>query len=362
MGRYELLHEKSVACDGAIVKGMHLSYPHTRSGLLLAITILALLALWLTPAHHVSAHEVYVLTPGEIQQGLATPSFDEAAVAWGDLSQFLFWAFITALTIFVVFGVSIIRPLERRLDPVLLRLRRYAEPIARVTIGISFLAAAYFGATYGPELPIVATFGAFTLAIKALLVVLGVLLITNRYVPAAAAAGLALFAYAVWAHGIYMLTYTNYFGELLLLLVALKGRFAPYRFLILRVCFGISLFYASFYAKILHNDLALQVASLPLAGHAHSLAYAFGLEPHFLVLGAAIIELLIATFFILGIEIRFTSLFLLFWLSLSLYYFGEVVWPHIILIGIPIAFICYGYDRYSLEEALMKHRHREPVL
>ncbi|MDE2058097.1 MAG: hypothetical protein KGI78_04640, partial [Patescibacteria group bacterium] len=306
-----------------------------------------------------SAHEVYVLTPAEIRSGLATPSFNEAAVAWGDLNQFLFWAFVAALTIFVVFGISILRPLERRLDPALARLRPYAARVARVTIGVSFIAAAYYQALFGPELPLGTIFGAWAGAVTVLLIVLGVLITFGLYVRAAALAALCLFGVEIAEKGLYMLTYANYLGEILVLLILgthhgvgpaarnaagaasrVAKRLAPYSFALLRVCFGTSLFYASFYAKILHNNLALQVAALPLAGHAHSLAYAFGLEPHFLVLGAAIVELVIATFFILGIEIRFTSLFLLFWLSLSLWYFGEVVWPHIILIGIPIAFIC----------------------
>src|SRR6201999_918731 len=118
-------------------------------------------------------------------------------------------------------------------------------------------------------------------------------------------------------------------------------------FFILRVTFGISLLYASIYAKFLHNHLALDVASMTFNGHMTNLAAALGFEPHFLVIGACIIEIVIALFFILGIEIRFTALFLEFWLSLSLFYFGEVVWPHIILIGIPVAFIFYGYDKYS---------------
>jgi hypothetical protein len=129
-----------------------------------------------------------------------------------------------------------------------------------------------------------------------------------------------------------------------------------------RVTFGTSLLYASLYAKILHNNLALQVASLPLAGHPFALAHYLGFEPHFLVLGAAIVEIVIALFFIFGIEIRWTSLFLLFWLTLSLLYFGEVVWPHLILIGIPLAFLCWGYDEYSLEGRYFKRDGLEPIL
>ena len=323
-----------------------------------------------------SAHEVYLLSPEQVAYGLTTPAFNEFAVAFANGESFLFWGGIAVLAVLVVFGVSIIRPLERRCNPALGRLRRYAAPVARVTLGISYLAAAYFGATYGPELPMEATFGAATPLIRLIFVAIGLCLIAGYAVRAAALIGFGLFAISVYTHGLYMLTYANYFGELVLFLILgahhgagasnkaiakLTKRLAPYSFAILRVCFGIGLFYASFYAKILHNHLALQVASLPL-GHPQSLAQIFGFAPDFLVMGAAILELVVASFFILGIEIRFASLFVLFWLALSLAYFGEHVWPHIILVGIPIALICYGYDKYSLEGWLFKRGGREPVL
>lgn len=329
------------------------------------------------------AHEVYVLTPNEVSRALMTPAFNEMAVAQTHLPEFFFWAFVAVFTVFVVFFASVSHSLERRLDPWLRSLRTYAAAIARVTVGLSFIAGAYYQATYGPELPISASFGAASGIVTAVLVALGILFIFGLYVRIAALVALALFCISVYLHGVYMLTYTNYVGEILVLLIlgshhgttpheafrrahtwvySVTRRLAPYSFAILRVCFGVSLLFSSMYAKILHNNLALLVADLPLAGHAHSLAQVLGFEPHFLVLGAAIIEIVIAAFFILGIEIRFVSLFLLFWLSLSLLYFGESVWPHVILIGIPIAFICYGYDKYSLEGFLFKKGAREPVL
>ena len=323
-----------------------------------------------------SAHEVYVLTPGEIQSDLLMPSFSEWHVIFSNMNEFMFWGFVAFLLVTTVFCISIFRPFERALMPTFARLRPYAAPIARITVGISFLAAAYYGATYGPELPIAATFGSYAIVIRILLVCMGLLIISGFYVRVAALVALALFSIAVYYHGIYMFTYTNYLGEIVALLIlgvhrgqqrhseesALAKFFAPYSFALLRVAFGISLLYAAFYAKILHNNLALQVASLPLAGHTYGVAHYLGFEPHFLVLGAAIVEVVIAVFFMLGIEIRWTSIFLLFWLSLSLGYFGEVVWPHVILIGIPIAFICYGYDKYSLEGYFLKDGAREPVL
>jgi hypothetical protein len=325
---------------------------------------------------------VYVLSPQQITLALGIPPFNMFAVLMANLHEFLFWAFIGVLVVFIVFFASILRFLENTIDPLFARLRRFAAPIARVTIGLSFLAAAYYQASYGPELPLSSTFGAYTGLVTVILIVMGMMIIFGLYVRIAAIVALVLFSIAVYYHGIYMLTYTNYVGEIIVLLIlgahhgaaphapgkGLRGVgariakfFAPYSFFLLRVCFGVSLLYASLYAKVIHNNLALMVAELPL-GHAHSLSYVLGFEPHFLVLGAAIVEIVIATFYILGIEIRFTSLFLLFWLSMSLLYFGEVVWPHIILIGIPIAFICWGYDPYSLEGWLFKRGAMEPVL
>ena len=327
-----------------------------------------------------SAHEVYVLPAATIKEAIAMPGFSEWHTMWANTDQFIFWAFIAALVVFIVFFASISRVLERALDPLLAKLPPYAPVISRVTIGLSLLAAAYYGALFGPELPLAATFGSSTGVVTLVLLLVGTMITFGVYARIATVLALALFAVEVAAHGIYLLTYANYFGEFIVLLILgahlvavhhkghdaaraprwflrLKARLTPYTFLILRIAFGTSLLYASLYAKVIHNNLALDVVyAYP------GLAHFFGFEPHFLVLGAAIIEIVIALFFILGIEIRFTALFLLFWLSLSLSYFGEVVWPHLVLIGIPISFIFYGYDRYSLEGWIFKRRGREPVL
>ena len=82
----------------------------------------------------------------------------------------------------------------------------------------------------------------------------------------------------------------------------------------------------------------------------------------FIVLGALIIEFLAGLMLVLGVAIRWTGLFLLFWLTLSLLYFQEAVWPHIILFGLGIAIFCHGYDSFSLEGLWLKKRGREPLL
>ncbi len=331
----------------------------------------------------VSAHEVYVLSSAEIAKAVGMPPFNMLAVALKNLHEFIFWAFICILAIFCVFFISIMRFLERIIDPIFIKLRPYAPFVARVTVGLSFLAAAYYQASYGPELPLVNTYGSLAPIITAILVIIGILTITGFFARLAALIALCMYCVAVWFHGWYMLTYINYLGEIIVLLVlgahnwSLDNYFsknkvinrdpnslfqkisdfvAPKSFAILRVCFGISLIFASAYAKVVYNNLGLFTVEK------YHLDKILGFEPHFLVLGAAIIEILIGTFIILGIEIRFAALFFEFWLMLSLYFFGEVVWPHIILIGIPIALVMYGYDNNSVEGYFFRKKEYEPIL
>lgn len=341
-------------------------------------TVLAMLSALVPFA--VSAHEVYVLPATVVERAINAPSFSEWQIILTNLNQFMLWAFIAALVIFFVFFISVSRTLENLFDPLLAKLSPYAPVVSRITISLSFLAGAYYSSLCGPELPIAATFGPYASVVRTLLVVIGLMLLFGWYTRVAALAALVLFSAEIAAHRVYMFTYTNYFGEILILLILgahalgfhgkdtdlkrlpawllrIKHSLVPYSFLILRVAFGTSLLYASLYAKVIHNNLALEVTH-----YYPSLVHFFGFEPHFLVLGAGILEVVVGLFFILGIEIRFTSLFVLFWLSLSLWYFGEAVWPHIILIGIPIAYIFYGYDKYSVEGYFFKRGKRQPIL
>jgi uncharacterized membrane protein YphA (DoxX/SURF4 family) len=326
-----------------------------------------------------SAHEVYVLSKDQIRYGSEAAPFPMLPIMLEDMHRFMFWAVLAAAVVLGVFLLSISRRLERRLDPALGRMKRYAPVVSRVTIGVALIASSVARSSFGPELPLAETFGSFAAVVDPLLLVLGVLIIIGLWTRVAAVLALGIYAANVLAHGEYMLTYLNYFGEFVVLLIlgahaagldvrkqrrkpALERRLAPLAFPLLRVCFGVSFIFSSLYAKVLHNQLAFMVANENFAGHTTSLASALGFEPHFLVFGAAIVEVVIGLFFVLGVEIRFTALFVEFWLALSLWYFGESVWPHIVLIGIPLAFILHGYDKYSLEGLFFKKGGREPVL
>jgi hypothetical protein len=49
-------------------------------------------------------------------------------------------------------------------------------------------------------------------------------------------------------------------------------------------------------------------------------------------------------------------------LTLSILFFGEAVWPHIILFGVNVALFAHGYDQYKLGKLLQGERIGEPVL
>ncbi len=336
-------------------------------------------SVWILPKA-VFAHEVYVLTPEQISEALSRPAFSEWQTLSANLDQVILWGSITAAVVLGVFFISISRKVEKFFEPFLSRLPPYAPLFSRVSIGLGLLSAAYHSALFGPELPLALVFGSLAPFVQALLGITGIMCIAGFFVRIASLILLAIFVGAFYSQGIYMLTYANYVGELLLLLILgahvfgyhhkahdymhapawllkIKHALVPYAFPLLRIGFGVSLLFASLYAKIIYNNLALAVAETYPA-----IPTFFGFEAHFLVLGAAIIEIVLALFFIFGIEIRFAALFLEFWLGLSLWYFGEAVWPHFILIGVPIAFLCYGYDKKSLEGLFMKRYGRHPVL
>lgn len=349
------------------------------------IPLFSLLATLLLPVS-ASAHEVYVLSNETISTALATPRFEMLPIVFSNIGAFLFWASVTMVTVVGVFFFSISRRMEKKFSPWFEKMRPWAPLVGRVTIGISFLAAALFQANYGPELPLSETFGSFTPFATALLTLIGVCITFGFFVRGAAFIALAFFAIATYFNGWYMLTYLTYLGEIIVLILLgahklgssssrellsvgvpkffarLTDKLAPYSFLILRVTFGISVIYSALYAKIIHNNLALAVAADPLANHLYGVAHYLGFEAHFLVLGAAILEVVLGICFVLGIEIRFFALFLEFWLGLSLYYFGESVWPHLMLFGIPLVFFLYGYDKYSLEGRYFKKGKLQPVL
>ncbi len=328
-----------------------------------------------------SAHEVYVLSPAVIQEALTKPGLPFFAVISANLGHFFFWSFISVWAFFTILSISLSKGVERAIEPALRRLKPFAPLVARMTLGISIIASAYMNALFGPELPLFdGAIGDGVGMLRFLLMILGALITVGLFTRVASLILIAVYATLVYQHGWYALTYANYLGEMITVLVIGNAVFAmdsiyhdlyphhihrivrwfeTHAFLILRVSFGISLIYASVFAKLIHAELALQTVYI------YHLTDIFPFEAQFIVLGAFCVELLLGIFFMFGIEVRFASLFLLFWLTLSLLYFKESVWPHIVLAGVGIAIFMHGYDRYTIQWGLLRMRNKrahEPTL
>lgn len=312
------------------------------------------LVLTLSPLPAV-AHEVYVLSHETIAQSVSSPSPSPFSAFYTNRFQFFLWGFIAFIVVSTIFFASITHRFEMLFEPFLTRLRPWAAPVARVTLGVCLLLSAYNGALFGPELPLT-DFGPYAIIITLALYISGALIVLNFWPQVGALLALAVFAVAAWQYGLYIITYLNYLGEIGLALFLLKQKFEEYGFLVLRVGFGVSVIFAALYAKLIHSNLALAVIN------DYNLTNYFHFDPLFIVLGACIIEILIGVFFIVGFEVRHTALFFLFWIFLSLLYFGESVWPHAVLIGVNVALFLYGYDRLTVEGKLFNRGKLQPIL
>lgn len=318
-----------------------------------------------------SAHEVYVLDNNEIANDLIQPPLNLFDVAMSHGHQFILAALLIILAVICILGVSISRKAESVCNPILLKIKPYARGIAQITLGSALIASAYFGAIFGTELPIISIFGTYAHLVVALLYI-GGLSILFGLMPRLGA--LLIMVIYIWAfingEGVYMLSYLTYFGEAFFILLC--GGYSVFKitsvaipsfinalekkkYFILRICFSVSLMYAAFYAKFIHGQLALNTVVK------YQLTNYFPFDPLFIVLGAFLIEITIAVFYLLGFELRFTSLFFLTFLTMSLVFFGESIWPHIILIGTALAMFAHGYDEYSVERHWYKKGKREPV-
>ncbi|MSU73595.1 hypothetical protein EXS56_00445 [Candidatus Kaiserbacteria bacterium] len=325
----------------------------------------------------VFAHEVYVLDAATVARGMAAISPNPFTAYIGNEFNFLFWGFVSFVTVSTILCVSLFRIFEKALDPFLFYLKRWAHPLARLTVGACLVSFGIASELYGTEISFESLFGSLSLVMQGLFVLGGAAIIAGMYVRTVALFSIAVYAYAASVLGWYVLTYTDHLGGYLLLLILGAGSwslenllqrghtphslrrylqpYVPLAFPAMRMLFGFGIMFAAIYAKFIHSQLALEVVN-----QYHLTTY-FPFDPLFIVLGALIIEFLAGLMMFLGIEIRWTGLFLIFWLTLSLLYFQEAVWPHIILFGLGLALFFHGYDRYSLEGRLFKRHGVEPT-
>lgn len=312
-----------------------------------------------------SAHEAYVLTGNEFNLGLSQNTQNPLSGLFQP--AYLKTTLIITLSVitlyFLVMFWATTKP-AAFLDKFIKKGKVLGPLIIRAAISASFFYAAYANSILGPELSLDIIPGGPI--IRFLLFLMAIMIAFGFLTEFAAAAGLLIFAYITLTFKSYMITYANYFGELIVLflfgsrflsidkylfgkktLIASLEKFRELEIPIVRILYGIALMYAGWEIKFLHQSLSIDVY------HQYHLSNFFHAPATFIASGAGLSEILIGLFIFLGLEQRLTTLISLFFITLSILYFRELLWPHFMLYGISFSIIINSSDRFTLDHILV---------
>jgi hypothetical protein len=308
-----------------------------------------------------SAHEAYVLPASEFDAGLkifAQHPFAPLVDAI-HLHTFLFIAICVAISYLLSFLWST-TSWSDFLDRLVKKAEVVGPLIIRLAVCASFFYSAQANVMLGPELPLAALPGGPL--IRFLLFALAFMIFLGLFTEIAGAISLVLFFVLSWHFGWYMATYANYFAEFIVLMV-FGSRFLSldklfygekrwwsgltrYTFLeipFVRVFYGIGLAYAGYTIKFVHQNLTIDVYNQ------YHLVNFFHASANFIAAGAGLAEICIGVFVILGFAMRWTILISLAFITLSILYFQELLWPHFILYGISFSLLINSGDIFTAD-------------
>jgi len=309
------------------------------------------------------AHEVYVLDHNTVVRD----QNDNTVNAWQALNSGHNWALFIffALLIAGIFGFTFYlksRPSFKRLGGRIDKATVFAPDIIRIAFGASLLFSASHSSLYGPELPLSELAGGRF--IQALLWLCGTALVLGIWSRVWALLMAFVWCYALASKGAYLLTYSNYLGEALAIMLFPLQRMsvdylitgkqrakklmvnAKYSMPVARILFGFSLLYTALSVKFMDTALSLDVVN-----HYHLTRY-FPFDPLFVVLGAALIEVTVSLLYIVGFLQRFTTVIFLVFMTLSLFFFKESVWPHYLLIALGVGIFLHKPDMWTADGRL----------
>lgn len=313
--------------------------------------LLPIFTLFILNAVPAFAHEQYVLTTQQINSGFA----DKTTNVWDALKN----PANVKIALLVGIGITIVGALffffqyskfGKTLDQKLNKFENIGHFLIRVSLGLSLLASAYFHSFLGPEIPVTSLFLG-NLLIQ-LMYLLGFLLLLGLFTRITALLGLALLFLATFVYKDYMVTYFNYYGEYLALIVfgsyflavdkllfgvsKLIGKYKDVEVLILRVTYGISVMYPAITIKLLHPAVIVQIYN---QYHMGRIWWLFPPDALLTSLGTGLAQILVGVLIIFGFETRLAA-FATFLLYLgSIVFFQEAVWPHIVLLALAFYFV-----------------------
>lgn len=317
-----------------------------------------------------SAHEAYVLPYntfwGDMKEGVSLHAFDALKSTHN-----LYLVFVIGGSVLILFILNFFfrrSMMGQKVSHFFEKFSYLGPHFIRITIAAAFFFSAMSNTFLGPELH--GSLFPFPHILQISLFAMSGMIAFGIFTELAALVGIIIFLSSFFIFGSYVFTYLNYLGELIVLLLFgmrffsvdryLFGplrRFqslAKYETLIVRVLYGLALLYAAITVKLLHPDLTVLVVN---TWHLTKFSWLFPSDPLLVTLGAGVVEALIGLFIIFGFELRLTVLISLFYITLSLFYFRELVWPHLLLYGISFNLLVQP-ENFTIDHILFRH-HRD---
>ncbi len=315
----------------------------------------------------VFAHEEYVLTKEQINTAVAVKGINvfSALNNPGNLRVGLSVAILSLVGIILYFFFQQ-SELGKKLDNKLNSLEPFGHTILRIALASSLIASAYFNSFLGPEIHLSSI--PFAEYLKPALYIVGGLMLFGLWSEFTGVAALIILLLCTWVYKEYMLTYFNYFGEFIALILfgsrtfsldkllykakAFAEKYHNAELALIRITYGISVIYPAITYKIIHPQVIIQVAQQYNLMQFHWL---FPQDPLLIALGTGMAQIAVGICLILGFQTRLNTLVTFGLMVLSVAFFKESVWPHIILLALAIYLFFNNGGTWSLDNYLQKN-------
>ncbi len=252
------------------------------------------------------------------------------------------------------------------LDENLKKLEPFGMFILRIALGVSFIYSAFTNSYLGPEIPTPSI--VFGNIIHYSLYILGTLLILGLFNNLTGFLSLIIIIIATLTYKDYMMTYFNYFGEFIALMLfgtrflsfdaflpdivgKITAGLKKFEIPIIRITYGVSILYPSISIKILHPIIIIQIVN---QYHLNQIHWLFPQDPLLISLGTGLAQIAVGLFIIVGFETRMASLITFLLYLMSILYFKEVVWPHYILLALALYLVINNGGKYTLDSLFIK--------
>lgn len=320
--------------------------------------------LFLLMASLASAHEAYVLPQSFFWSQLNSPISWQAFNALKDPHNLVVFIQIT-VAVLVIYSLNFLfrrSRLGKKFHGSLERLAVLGPIFIRGAIAAAFFASAWSWSFLGPELSLRAL--PYASLLRVLLFAASVMIAAGFMTELIAIIVLVIYTLGYFHFGAYIITYLNYLGEIIVLVLfgmrkwSVDGRlFGPlkrfkssekYGTAIVRVCYGIALIFAAITVKFLHPQLTITVVN---SWHLTKFWWLFPSDPLLVTFGAGLAEMAIGFLILVGFQMRLTVFISLIYITMSLIYFRELVWPHLMLYGISLNLI-FQPETFTLDKLL----------